>query len=97
MKVTTSRNLYFLAATLFLFSIVAGIMSLLPNPLQPGLPVNGSQWKMIGLVLLLASLGTSLAGMLTAVVQQVERRNQERMRRELQEGLPGLRRPKNRK
>jgi len=97
MKATTSRNLYFLAATLFLFSIVAGIMSLLPNPLQPGLPVNGSQWKMTGLVLLLGSLVVALGGILTAMFEQVERRNQERMRRELQEGLAGLRRPKNRK
>jgi hypothetical protein len=97
MKATTSRNLYFLAATLLLFSLVSCGMSLLPNPLQPGLPVNGSQWKMAGLVLLLVSLLSALAGILTAMFEQVERRSEERMRRELQEGLARLSRPKNRK
>jgi hypothetical protein len=97
MKATTSRNLYFLAASLFLFSVVSCGMSLLPNPLQPGLPVNGSRWKMTGLVFLLISLVIALSGILTAMFEQVERRNQERMRRELQEGLASLRRPKNRK
>jgi hypothetical protein len=59
--------------------------------------VNGSRWKMTGLVFLLISLVTALSGILTAMFEQVERRNQERMRRELQEGLASLRRPKNRK
>ncbi len=97
MKATGSRNLYFLSASLLVFSVVAGGISLMPNPLQPGLPVNGSQWKMIALVLLLAGLFSALAGLLTAMFEQVERRSQERMRRELQEGLASLSRPKNRK
>jgi hypothetical protein len=97
MKPTTSRNLYLLAASLLLFSVVSCGMSLLPNPLQPGLPANGSHWKMAGLVLLLASLVSALAGILTAMFEQVERRSEERMRRELQEGLANLSRSKNRK
>ena len=33
-----SRNLYLLAASLLLFSLVSCAMSLVPNSLQPGLP-----------------------------------------------------------
>ena len=92
-----SRNLYWLAGSLLVLSVVAGGISLMPNPLQPGLPVNGSQWKMTALVLLVASLVAALAGLLMAMFEQVERRSEERMRRELQEGLAQLSRPKNRK
>ncbi len=97
MKGAMSRNLYLLAASLLLFSLVSCGMSLIPNPLQPGLPANGSIWKTIGLVLLLASLISALAGILTAMFEQVERRSEERMRRELDEGLAQLSRNKGRK
>jgi hypothetical protein len=97
MKGAMSRNLYLLAASLLLFSLVSCAMSLVPNALQPGLPVNGSLWKMIGLVLFLASLLSTLAGILTAMFEQVERRSEERMRRELNEGLARLSRNKGRK
>jgi hypothetical protein len=92
-----SRNLNWLAASLLLFSLISCGMSLVPNALQPGLPANGSLWKMIGLVFLLTSLVSALAGILTAMFEQVERRSEERMRRELQEGLARLGRNKSRK
>jgi len=92
-----SRNLNWLAASLLLFSLISCGMSLVPNTLQPGLPANGSLWKMVGLVFLLGSLISALAGILTAMFEQVERRSQERMRRELQEGLARLGRNKSRK
>ena len=85
-----SRNLYLLAASLLLFSLVSCAMSLVPNALQPGLPANGSWWKMAGLVFFLFSLISTLAGILTTMFEQVERRSQERMKRELQEGLANL-------
>ena len=94
---TMSRNLYLLAASLLLLSLISCGMSLVPNPLQPGLPANGSLWKMIGLVFLVASLVSILAGILTAMFEQVERRSQERMRRELDEGLAQLGRNNRRK
>jgi len=92
-----SRNLNWLAASLLLFSLISCGMSLVPNALQPGLPANGSLWKMIGLVFLLLSLVSGLAGILTAMFEQVERRSEERMRRELQEGLARLGRNSRRK
>ena len=85
-----SRNLYWLAASLLLFSLISCGMSLVPNALQPGLPANGSLWKMVGLVFLLTSLVSALAGILTAMFEQVERRSEERLRRELNEGLARL-------
>jgi hypothetical protein len=97
MKGAMSRNLYLLAATLLLFSLVSCGISLLPNSLQPGLPVNGSVGKTIGLAFLLASLLTALAGILTAMFEQVERRSEERMRRELKDDLARLGRNKTRK
>jgi len=97
MRAKMSRNLYLLAASLLLFSLVSCAMSLVPNALQPGLPVNGSLWKTIGLVLLLTALFSALAGILTAMFEQVERRSEERMRRELNEGLARLSRTNRRK
>jgi hypothetical protein len=94
---TMSRNLYLLAASLLLFSLISCGMSLVPNALQPSLPANGSLWKMIGLAFFVASLVSILAGVLTAMFEQVERRSQERMRRELDEGLAQLGRNNRRK
>ena len=85
-----SRNLYLLAGSLLLFSLVSCAVSLVPNPLQPGLPANGSWWKITSSVLFLFSLISALAGILTTMFEQVERRNRERMKRELQEGLANL-------
>jgi hypothetical protein len=92
-----SRNLYLVAGSLLLFSLVSCVMTAVPNPLQPGLPINGSLWKMIALVFLLVALLTALAGILSDMFEQVERRSQERMRRELDEGLAQLGRNKSRK
>jgi hypothetical protein len=92
-----SRKLYLVAASLLLLSLISCGMSLVPNSLQPGLPVNGSLWKTIGLILLLLSLVSALAGVLTAMFEQVERRSEERMRRELQEDLARLSRNNRRK
>jgi hypothetical protein len=91
-----SRKLYYLAASFFLLSLIACGLSFVPNRLQPDLPVNGSLSKTVGLVLLLASLVTTLAGFLTTLFEQVDRRTEERMRREYQEGLANLSRKKNR-
>jgi hypothetical protein len=97
MKNAMSRNLYLLAGSLLLFSVVSCGMSFIPNTLQPGLPVNGSLWKTAGLILFLASLISALAAILTTMFEQVERRSEERMRRELDEGLARLSRNKGRK
>jgi hypothetical protein len=91
-----SRKIYFLAASLFVLSLISCGLSFVPNRLQPGLPVNGSPSKTISSVLLLASLVCTLAGVMTAMFEQVERRSHQRMRRELEEGLANLPRKKRR-
>jgi hypothetical protein len=75
-----SRNLYILAGSLLLFALISGGMSLLPSTAQPGLPGNGSLWKTTGLFLFLGSLISAFAAGMTAMFEQVERRNEERQR-----------------
>jgi len=72
-----SRNFYFLAAAFGLFAIVSMGMSLIPSSFQPGLPANGSLWRSVALVLLLAALGSALVGVLSHLFEQVDRRSEE--------------------
>ncbi|HEV2215736.1 MAG TPA: hypothetical protein VGR64_10640 [Terracidiphilus sp.] len=72
-----SRNLYILAATLGFFALFAGGMMLIPSSFQPGLPANGSLWRMIALVMLVASLCSALVGILSNLFEQVDRRSEE--------------------
>ncbi len=60
-----SRNLYILAATLGLFALISGAMSLIPSSFQPGLPTNGSLWRTVALFLVLAGLAFALIGVMS--------------------------------
>jgi hypothetical protein len=77
-----ARNLYILAATLLLFSLICCGMMLSSSHFQPGLPGNGSLWKTISLFLLLGGLIVALLGMMTAMFEQVDRRSEERRLRQ---------------
>ena len=81
-----SRNLYILAATLLLFSIVSCAMVGTTGANQPDLPGNGSLWKTTSLFLFLGAVVSALAGVMTAMFEEVERRNEERARREGRRG-----------
>ncbi len=72
-----SRNFYILAATLGLFALLSSGMSLVPSTFQPGLPANASLWRTIALVMLLAALASALAGVMTNLFEQVDRRSEE--------------------
>ena len=72
-----SRNFYILAVTLSLFAVISGIMSMLPSSFQPGLPANGSLWRMVALILLLAGLGSAFVGVMSHLFEQVDRRSEE--------------------
>jgi hypothetical protein len=74
-----SRNLYVLAATLFLFSLVSCGMMFTENSMQPGLPGNGSLWKTTALFLFLGAVISTFAAVMTAMFEQVERRNEARL------------------
>jgi hypothetical protein len=84
-----SRNFYILAGALAFFALLSGAMTLVPSSFQPGLPANGSLWRTVSLVMLLVALGCALAGVLSNLFEQVDRRSEEqrmderRKRREL--------------
>jgi hypothetical protein len=75
-----SRNLYILGGTLLLFAAISFGMIFTTGSYQIGLPGNGSLWKTIALMLLLLSLVSFFAGVMTNMFEQVERRNAERER-----------------
>ena len=75
-----SRNFYILAATLGLFALISGGMSLLPSSFQPGLPANGTLWRTVALILLLAGLASALIGVMSNLFEQVDRRSEEARR-----------------
>ena len=81
-----SRNLYILAATLLLFSLISCAMLGSTSATQVDLPGNGSLWKTTSLFLFLGAVLSAFAGVMTAMFEQVERRNEERERREGRHG-----------
>jgi hypothetical protein len=75
-----SRNFYILAATLSLFALISGAMSLMPSSFQPGLPANGTLWRTVALILLLAGLVSALIGVMSHLFEQVDRHSAEARR-----------------
>ncbi len=73
-----SRNFYALAATLAVFSLIAGGMAFVPSGFQPGLPTNGTLWKTLSLMMLVGALASALVGIMTHLFEQVDRRSEER-------------------
>ena len=71
-----SRNFYILAATLGLFALISAGMSLIPSSFQPGLPTNGSLWRTVALLLLLAGLAFALIGVMSHLFEQIDRRSE---------------------
>jgi len=72
-----SRNFYILAAVLLFFALVSGGLSLVPSSFQPGLPANGTLWRTVALMLLLAGLGSALVGVMSNLFEQVDRRSEQ--------------------
>jgi fatty acid desaturase len=75
-----SRNFYILAATLLFFALISGGMSMLPSSYQPGLPANGTLWRTVALLLLLAGLASALVGVMSHLFEQVDRHSEEARR-----------------
>ncbi|HVZ82685.1 MAG TPA: hypothetical protein VG893_03350 [Terracidiphilus sp.] len=72
-----SRNFYLLAAVLGFFALLSGVMALMPSSFQPGLPANGSLWRSVALVMILAALASALVGVMSHLFEQVDRRGEE--------------------
>jgi hypothetical protein len=71
------RNLYILAATLTLFALLSCGVAYTNIAQQPGSPGDASLWRTMGLVLFLIALVVALAGVLSALFEQAERRAEE--------------------
>ena len=74
------RNLYILAATLLLLALVSCGVAYTNVAQQPGSPGDASLWRTMGLVLFILSLVIALAGILSALFEQAERRADEARR-----------------
>lgn len=75
------RNLYILAATLLLFALISCGVAYTNIAQQPGSPGDAALWRTMGLVLLLIALVVSLAGIVSSLFEQAERRAEEDRRR----------------
>ena len=72
-----SRNFYILAAALGFFALLSAGMMLIPSSFQPGLPANGSLWRTVALLMLLAALACALVGVMSNLFEQVDRRSEQ--------------------
>jgi len=67
-----------IAGLLAAFAVVAGVLSLLPAAHQAGLPAVASPWRTGALFLAFGALASALIGVLTNLLEQVDRRGAER-------------------
>jgi hypothetical protein len=74
------RNLYILAATLMLLALVSCGIAYTNIAQQPGSPGDVSLWRTTGLALFVVSLVVALAGILSSLFEQAERRADEERR-----------------
>ncbi len=72
-----SRNFYILAAALGFFALLAVGMTFVPSSFQPGLPANGSLWRTVALLMMLAALACALIAVMSNLFEQVDRRSEQ--------------------
>jgi hypothetical protein len=70
------RNLYILAATLTLLAGVSVAVSWTNIAQQPGSPGDVALWRTTGIALFLIALVVALAGILSSLFEQAERRSE---------------------
>jgi hypothetical protein len=69
------RNLYILAATLAGLALLSIALSFTNIAQQPGSPGDASLWRMTSIALLCVGLIVALAGVLSSLFEQAERRH----------------------
>ena len=74
------RNLYILAGTIGILALVSIILSFTNIAQQPGSPGDVALWRTMGLALFVLGLLVALAGILSSLFEQAERRNEESRR-----------------
>ncbi|HEY5329232.1 MAG TPA: hypothetical protein VIJ79_05050 [Acidobacteriaceae bacterium] len=68
------RNLYILAATLAVLALISAVLSFTNIAQQPGSPGDVALWRTTGIVLFCFALIVALAGILSSLFEQAERR-----------------------
>jgi pilus assembly protein TadC len=68
------RNLFILAGSLILFSLISCGIAYTNIAQQPGSPGDASLWRTMGLGLFVVGLVVMLAGVLSTLFEQAERR-----------------------
>ena len=71
------RNLFILAATLFALALISCGIAYTNIAQQPGSPGDVALWRTTGLALLVIALFVALAGILSSLFEQAERRAEE--------------------
>ncbi|WP_158793557.1 hypothetical protein [Granulicella sp. L60] len=74
------RNLYILAGTLIFLALVSVGVSFTNIAQQPGSPGDAALWRTMGLGLGVVGLLIALAGILSSLFEQAERRDEEARR-----------------
>ena len=74
------RNLYILAGSLILFALISCGIAYTNIARQPGSPGDVSLWRTMGLVLIVVGLFIALAGVMSSLFEQAERRDEEARR-----------------
>jgi len=74
------RNLFILAATLLALALISCGIAYTNIAQQPGSPGDTSLWRTTGLALLVIALFVGLAGILSSLFEQAERRAEEERR-----------------
>ena len=74
------RNLYILAGSLILFAFISCGIAYTNIARQPGSPGDVALWRTMGLGFLLVGLLVALAGVLSSLFEQAERRAEEARR-----------------
>ena len=84
------RNLYILAGTLGALALLSVGLSYTHIGDVPGTPSDDTLWRTIGVALLAISLVVALAGVLSSLFEQAERRaEQHRLARRQSQRRPG--------
>jgi hypothetical protein len=74
------RNLYILAGSLILFALISCGIAYTNIAQQPGSPGDASLWRTMGLGFFVVGLFVALAGILSSLFEQAERRDEESRR-----------------
>jgi hypothetical protein len=74
--------LYILAGTMGALALVSIVLSFTNIAQQPGSPGDASLWRMTSIALLCVALVVTLAGVLSSLFEQAERRHEEQRRRQ---------------